>query len=69
MSKEIFDQANLKDPKAQRFADAFEGCGEWITPPSSSQESSLFDFRRHEPSLDLPRSRSDVGRSGLDRAA
>lgn len=69
MSSEIFDQASLKDPKAQRFAEAFEGCGEWITLPSRSQESSLFDFRRHEPALDLPRTGTDVGRSGLDRAA
>ena len=32
MSREIFDQASLRSAKAQRFADAFAGCGEWIEP-------------------------------------
>ena len=47
MSSEIFDQASLKHPKARRFAEAFEGCGEWITLPSRRGESSVFDFRHN----------------------
>ena len=67
MSSEIFDQDNLKHPKAQRFAEAFEGCGEWVTLPSRRGASQVFDFRRHEPDFDMPRSRS--GRGRFDRAA
>ena len=69
MSSEIFDQATLKDPKAQRFAEAFEGCGEWITLADRGGDSSVFDFRRHEPELDAPRSRSATARGRFDRAA
>ena len=69
MSSEIFDQASLKDPKAQRFAEAFEGCGEWITLTDRRGDSSVFDFRRHEPGLDLPRSQSGGTRGRFDRAA
>jgi hypothetical protein len=69
MSSEIFDQASLKHPKARRFAEAFEGCGEWITLPSRRGESSVFDFRRHEPDLDQPHGRTVSGRTRFDRAA
>ena len=69
MSSEIFDQANLKHPKAQRFAQAFEGCGEWVSLPSRRGESSVFDFRRHDPEFDLPTRQSRTGRGRFDRAA
>ena len=69
MAKEIFDQASLKSPKARRFAEAFEGCGEWVTLPSRRSESSVFDFRHHEPDLDSWTRRSRPGRRRFDEAA
>ena len=33
MAKEVFDQAQPRSSKAQRFADAFVGCDEWTIPP------------------------------------
>lgn len=39
MSGEIFDQASLRSAKAQRFADAFAGCGEWIEPEPRRRRS------------------------------
>ena len=69
MSSEIFDQASLKDPKARRFAEAFEGCDEWITLPDRRADSRVFDFQRQSSDLDLSRSRGRSWRTGIDRAA
>ena len=69
MASEIFDQASLKDPKARRFAEAFEGCGEWVTLPSRRSESPVFDFQRQDSGLDMSRRRDGSLRSRLDRAA
>lgn len=49
MSGEIFDQASLRSAKAQRFADAFAGCGEWIEPEPRrrrSESGAPFDGAR-----------------------
>ena len=69
MSSEIFDQDNLKSPKARRFAEAFEGCGEWVSLPSRRGASAPFDFQRHEPDLDFRSRRPSSGRRRLDEAA
>lgn len=64
LSGEIFDQASLRSAKAQRFADAFAGCGDWIEPPPRrrrSRESGPFDGEAPEPF------EADFGRTGLDR--
>jgi len=64
LSGEIFDQASLRSAKAQRFADAFAGCGDWIEPPPRrrrSREFGPFDGEAPEPF------EADFGRTGLDR--
>lgn len=45
MAREVFDQARPRSTKAQRFADAFNGCDEWTIPPRKprSMSSSVFD--------------------------
>lgn len=45
MAKELFDQARPRSRKAQRFAEAFVGCDEWVIPPRKRRSSSteLFD--------------------------
>jgi hypothetical protein len=53
MAKRIFDQAELKSAKAQRFADAFIGCDEWIDSPR--------DARRSEPGPDPTEETIDYG--------
>lgn len=49
MAKRIFDQAELKSAKAQRFADAFAGCDEWIELPPRRRgldsDREDFDFQ------------------------
>ena len=44
MARRIFDQAELKSAKAQRFADAFDGCDEWVELPRRTRRSDS-DFR------------------------
>ncbi len=44
MSREIFDQASLRSAKAQRFADAFAGSGEWIEPEPKPRRTSSTPF-------------------------
>ena len=44
MSREIFDQASLRSAKAQRFADAFAGCGEWIEPEPRRRRATSTPF-------------------------
>lgn len=60
MSKEVFDQAQPRSSKAQRFADAFAGCDEWTVPPRRrrKQEAAIFDvqsIRIREPRSDYRR--------------
>jgi hypothetical protein len=47
MAKEVFDQAQPRSSKAQRFADAFTGCDEWTIPPRKrrKQEEAIFDVQ------------------------
>jgi hypothetical protein len=45
MARRIFDQAEqLKSAKAQRFADAFAGCDEWIEMPTRDRAADS-DYR------------------------
>jgi len=61
MAKEVFDQAQPRSSKAQRFADAFVGCDEWTIPPRKRrrpEEDSIFDvqaIRIREARTDLRR--------------
>ncbi len=61
MAKEVFDQAQPRSVKAQRFADAFVGCDEWVIPPKKRRRQvaeSIFDvqaLRLQEPPTDLRR--------------
>jgi hypothetical protein len=58
MSGEIFDQASLRSAKAQRFADAFAGCGEWIEPEPRRRRRAAqgpFDGASVEPMPTAPR--------------
>jgi hypothetical protein len=45
MAKELFDQARPRSMKAQRFAEAFVGCDEWVIPPRKRRRApvSLYD--------------------------
>jgi hypothetical protein len=46
MAKQVFDQAQPRSTKAQRFADAFVGCDQWTVPPRKRRrpvEESIFD--------------------------
>jgi hypothetical protein len=48
MAKEVFDQAQPRSTKAQRFADAFVGCDEWTIPPRKrrrNNEEAFFDIQ------------------------
>ena len=48
MAKEVFDQAQPRSLKAQRFADAFDGCDEWVVPPKKRRRhtpDSIFDVQ------------------------
>ena len=61
MAKEVFDQAQPRSMKAQRFAEAFIGCEEWVVPPKKRRRQtpdSIFDvqaIRLQEPSTDFRR--------------
>lgn len=72
MSGEIFDQASLRSAKAQRFADAFAGCGEWIEPEPRRRRSysdGPFDGARIESFPAAPRSSRRAGRDRYRPAA
>ena len=45
MARELFDQARPRSMKAQKFAEAFAGCDEWVIPPRKRRSNSteLFD--------------------------
>ena len=61
MAKEVFDQASPRSMKAQRFAEAFHGCDEWVIPPRKRRpapEQEVFDvqsIRLREYPADLRR--------------
>jgi hypothetical protein len=61
MAKEVFDQAQPRSVKAQRFADAFTGCDEWVVPPKKRRRQAadaIFDvqaIRLPEPPTDFRR--------------
>ena len=72
MSGEIFDQASLRSAKAQRFADAFAGCGEWIEPePRRRRTDSFapFDGARVEAMPAGPRYAREIRRGRYRPAA
>jgi hypothetical protein len=48
MARQVFDQAQHSNSKAQRFAAAFEGCDEWTIPPRKRrhiEEETVFDVK------------------------
>ena len=61
MAKEVFDQDQPRSMKAQRFAEAFIGCEEWVVPPKKRRRQapdSIFDaqaIRFQEPAADFRR--------------
>jgi len=62
MAKEVFDQAQPRSTKAQRFAEAFAGCDEWTIPPKKRRrqyEESIFDVQ----ALRFQDSRTDLRRA------
>jgi hypothetical protein len=63
MAKEVFDQAQPRSSKAQRFADAFVGCDEWTVPPRKRRE------REEEMIFDVQSIRIREARTDLRRAA
>ncbi|MBK5110088.1 MAG: hypothetical protein JJE10_01830 [Thermoleophilia bacterium] len=66
MAKEVFDQARPRSLKAQRFAEAFIGCDEWVVPPRKRRRSqvSLYDAQSLAmPPLASPEAPQDYRRA------